>query len=204
MNHYKHRPAPISWAWAIHNNDQILGVLTVGKPVAWSTCAGLVGEKKNPTGGRQKDVYELNRLWIDDSLPKNTESQFVGWCLRKLRKERPRIILVSYADTAQKNPKGQAHRGVVYQATNWLYTGTSASFKDKTYSWFQDYRSVPLTLRGPNNKGRRLWPPLVNPSTGQLEKAVLIERSKKHRYVWFSDPEDQKLLHWPILPYPRV
>jgi hypothetical protein len=83
---------------------------------------GLVGEKyaqfKNPES-RAKDVYELNRLWLDDSLPRNSESRFIGWCLRELRRKQPRVILVSYADSKE------GHVGYVYQSTNWVYTGTT-------------------------------------------------------------------------------
>ena len=218
-HHYKHRPAPISWAWGIEIEDKILGVLTIGKPVAWSTCAGLVGEAKQAQDGegyissgkpcdrgRQWDVFELNRLWVDDSLPANTESKFIGWCLRAVRKERKGIILVSYADTSRTNVTGLAHVGYVYQATNWIYTGTGLLIKDKGYSWFKDYRSVPNSLRGePDPKtGRRPWPPRINPVTGQLEKATFTTRSRKHRYVWFSHPADRSLLKWEVLPYPKA
>src|SRR5208337_2424806 len=105
----------------------------------------LVGEKyeqfHDPTS-RTKDVYELNRLWVDDSMPRNTESQFIGWVLRFLRKQYPSLILLSCADSVQK------HVGYVYQATNWLYVGPTTAFTDIVVSGFGDYRSVPQNLRG--------------------------------------------------------
>ena len=41
-------------------------------------------------------------------------------CIRELKKDFPEIkLIVSYADTQQK------HLGIIYQATNWIYTGVS-------------------------------------------------------------------------------
>lgn len=145
-HHYAHRKAPISWAWAIKNGEKTEGVLTIGKPQTYSTQASLVGEKftRQPTPqNRFVDVYELNRLWLSDALPKCTESRFVGWCLRELRKIRPTTILVSYADSAY------GHIGIVYQATNWLYTGCSLPFNDICCEGSgKDYRSEQHKLRG--------------------------------------------------------
>jgi len=144
--HYAHRQAPITWAWGVEVAGKVLGVLTIGKPCTWSTKVGVVGETKsdleNPNA-RCHDVFELNRLWLHDSLPRNTESQFIGWCLRQVRKLHPGIILVSYTDGEQ------GHVGVVYQATNWLYLGASTKFNDIIPEGIDcDYRSVAEEIRG--------------------------------------------------------
>src|SRR5208283_3881306 len=107
-----------------------------------------------------------NRLWLDDDLPCNSESQFVGFCLRELRKIHRQMILVSYADTNPSSGAPRGHLGIIYQATNWIYTGTSKPFADKV-------------------RGQK------------------IERSTKHRYVFFLNAADKKLLHWQTLPYPK-
>lgn len=145
--HYLHRRCPISWAFGIEYDNKIVGVLTVGKPVAWSAMSGIVGEKyeqfHDPTS-RTKDVFELNRLWVDDCMPRNTESRFIGWVLRFLRKARPSLILFSCADGVRN------HVGYIYQATNWMYAGTTTRFTDIVVEGFSDYRSVPQELRGGN------------------------------------------------------
>jgi hypothetical protein len=66
-------------------------------------------------------VYELNRFWLKDGLPKNTASFFMSACLRDL----DNIILVSYADS------GMNHTGYIYQASNWIYTGKTKQRTDK-------------------------------------------------------------------------
>jgi hypothetical protein len=181
-NHYLHRACPISHSWGIRLSDsdfftdnEAFGCLTIGKLCSWSTCCGLVGEKKDhldKPAARNHDVYELNRLWLSDSLPAHTESRFIGWCLRELKKTRPNIILVSYADTAHD------HVGVVYQATNWIYTGLSVPFNDL----------ASYELNHPAQYKR-------SDHTG--------ERSRKHRYVWFANPADRPLLKWNVQPYPK-
>ena len=58
-------------------------------------------------------MLELNRLWVSDELPRNTESWFVSRALRAL----PPRIIVSYAD-----PKF-GHYGYIYRALNFNYAG---------------------------------------------------------------------------------
>jgi hypothetical protein len=135
-------------------------VLTVGRPASRTVCEGVCG------ADRAADVFELNRLWLHECLPCNSESQFVGFCLRELRKENRHMILVSYADTKPSEGATQGHLGIVYMATNWHYTGTSTPFADKV-------------------RGQK------------------VERSTKHRYVFFLNAADRKLLQWEVRPYPK-
>ena len=192
-HHYLHRKCPISWTWGVKVGDKILGVLTIGKPCSWSATCGLVGEKlrqmQEDPASRSRDVFELNRLWLDDSLPKNSESRFIGWCLRQLKSLKPNVILLSYADT------GFGHTGVVYQATGWTYAGTSAPFRDITLKGFADYRSVPMELRGEKIGNKRAW--------ARDPNAIRKERTIKHRYVWFANTNDRGLLKWTPRPYPK-
>ena len=197
-HHYLHCKCPISWAWGIEVGGKILGVLTVGKPCSWSATCGVVGEKyadMQDPAARSKNVYELNRLWVCDSLPRNTESQFIGWCLRQLRKIQPNIILISYADGLRKNANGLSHVGYVYQATNWIYTSTSAPFTDITFAGYSDCRSVPMEKRRVKIKNKHAW--AGNPD------AIRTTRSPKHRYVWFANKADESLLAWGKAPYPK-
>jgi hypothetical protein len=123
--HYLHRPCPISWAWGIVIDEKLRGVLTVGRPCSRTVCEGVCGSN------RAADVFELNRLWLHETLPCNSESQFIGWCLRELRKINRNMILVSYADTKPSEGAPKGHLGIIYQSTNWVFTGVSAPFADK-------------------------------------------------------------------------
>ena len=58
-------------------------------------------------------MLELNRLWLDDALPKNSESWFVSRTLKMI----PSRIVVSYADPLW------GHVGYIYRALNFHYAG---------------------------------------------------------------------------------
>ena len=114
--HYSGRIPSISYAYGCYNDDNLVGVLTVGKPASHSLCIGVCGVEFS------KNVYELNRLCVDGDLGIPL-SKFVAKCLRDLSKHN--IILVSYSDTAMN------HHGYIYQATNFIYTGVTKQRTDK-------------------------------------------------------------------------
>ena len=126
--HYAKRIPSISFSFGLYDSTNILqGVCTIGKPPSPSLCDGVCGKENS------KYVYELNRLCVNEGLPKNTLSMFVGKILTLL----PKMILVSYADTSQN------HNGYIYQATNWVYTGatkqrTDIGHEDGTHSRHYD------------------------------------------------------------------
>lgn len=105
-HHYLHRRPPISYAFGLFDGDRIAGVVTYGVPASrhlqMSAC---------PTDPSL--VLELNRLWVEDAQPRNTESEFVARTLRLL----PPRIIVSYADPVH------GHVGYVYRALSWRYAG---------------------------------------------------------------------------------
>lgn len=156
-NHYLHRKSPATWCFGAYFERELLGVCVIGKPASYTATKGVCGENK------KSDVYELNRLWLDDVCPKNSESRFIGWVLRQLPKG---TVLISYADTDQN------HIGIIYRATNWVYTGLS------------DKHTIPVG----NTHPRHL-------ATGGKNYK---ERSRKHRYVYFTDTKDKELLRWNI------
>lgn len=106
-HHYLHRRTGISHAIGLREDDgDVLGVVTFGCPpsrhLQISACKT-----------RPDLVVELNRLWIDDVMPRNTESWFLSRALKLL----PPLVVVSYADTKHD------HYGHVYRASNFFYAG---------------------------------------------------------------------------------
>lgn len=104
--HYMHRKPVVSHAFGLFDSEDLVGVCSFGTPASRHLQAGAY--PSDP--GR---VMELNRLWVHDAMPKNTESWFVSRCLRDL----PSYMVVSYADTAA------GHTGYVYRALNFRYAG---------------------------------------------------------------------------------
>ena len=106
QHHYLHRRPPISDAYGIDDAGDIVGVVTFGTPASRHL-------QKSACPSDPSKVTELNRLWVHDDMPRNTESWFVARALRRLA---PRIV-VSYADTAH------GHVGFIYRALNFHYAG---------------------------------------------------------------------------------
>lgn len=104
-HHYMHRAPTISHAFGLVDGD-LLGVCTFGIPASRHLQMGVWPECPDR-------VIELNRLWVHDSEPRNTESWFVSRCLREL----PPLVVVSYADTSV------GHFGYIYRALSWRYAG---------------------------------------------------------------------------------
>jgi len=67
-----------------------------------------------------KKFLEFARLWVDDRCPRNTESRFVGYCLRYLATQYPDYEgVVTWADPQQ------GHDGTLYKACNFVFDGYS-------------------------------------------------------------------------------
>lgn len=70
-------------------------------------------------GTRQDEYLELNRIWLDDVCPRNTESQAISYAIKYIRRACPTVAWVqSFAD------ERCGGLGVVYQASNFLYCGS--------------------------------------------------------------------------------
>lgn len=185
--HYARRMCSISYSFGLFFDGILNGVLTIGKPASNALCVGVCGKENSSF------VYELNRLCVNDNLPKNTLSFFVSQCLKKL----PKMILVSYADTSMN------HNGYIYQATNWLYTGLSAKRPDWKIKGKEHLHSYTIAdeFRGKKNRID-----LIKKKYGN--KFYTIDRPRKHRYIYFlGSKKDKKLfkksLNYQVLSYPK-
>jgi len=114
QKHYAKRVPNIMYAFGLYKLNNLVGVMTYGKPASNSLCIGVCGKDN------AKYVIELNRLCLLDNN-RNEASYFIGKSLKLLLK--PKIV-VSYADTSMN------HNGYIYQATNFIYTGLSAKRTD--------------------------------------------------------------------------
>lgn len=106
-HHYLHRRPPITHAFGLFDGEhRIGGVVTFGTPASRHLQMGAC--PSDPSR-----VVELNRLWVDDAWPRNSESWFVSRALKML----PPLIVVSYADPVH------GHLGYIYRALNFNYAG---------------------------------------------------------------------------------
>jgi len=153
--HYAKRMPSISFAYGLYHYDELVGMVSYGTPASPFLCKGICGEE------HKHNVIELNRLVLKDNLP-NQASFLVSRSLKLLPK--PKVV-VSYADTAQD------HAGIIYQACNFLFTGTTKARTDMASA---DGKHSRHHLGDRQNR---------------------INRSAKHRYVYFiGSKKDKKTL----------
>jgi len=106
-HHYLHRRPPNAHSFGLVDLEgMVLGAVIFGTPASRHLQMGACPSDPSL-------VIELNRLWVDDACPRNSESFFVSRALKQL----PPLIVVSYADTAWQ------HVGTIYRALNFHYAG---------------------------------------------------------------------------------
>ena len=183
--HYLKRLPPMSYCYGLYDKDLFLvGVASYGRPAAHGVVKGAFG------GKFMENFLELNRLIINDNLPKNILSFFLSNTLNLLPK--PQAI-VSYADTSQ------GHHGYIYQATNWIYTGLSAKRKDYKLKGVHNIHSTSLLDR----EGRHMTKGKVAQMREKYGDDLYTEdRPRKHRYFYFLGTRKQKLAYKDSLAYP--
>lgn len=182
-NHYMHRVCPCSKAFKLTDGDEIVGVVTYGVPCSSTLLRGICGDEE------MHNIYELNRLWVRDDVPRNGESFLVGNTLKRLDKE----IIVSFSDTSV------GHVGYIYQASNFLYLGMSADFVDVRVKGYEGQHHATFA--------HGMTKEQIIEKFG-AENVYLVERPKKHRYVYFNASKKRRKeltekLRYPILPYPK-
>lgn len=107
-------------------------------------------------------VLSLSRLAVLPGVPKNAASFLIAGCLPFLPERYG--VLLTFADEAQ------GHVGGIYQATNWQYGGVT--------------RSRPVWRRGGRLVSPKRGPRTLSASQMVEEGAVLVSRSRMHRYVF--------------------
>lgn len=183
VNKHYSRRAPIFWAgFGLVIDGMIEGVVVYGQP----------SPPIQRYAFRERDfrLYELSRLVIQTGA-RNAASFLVGRSLRML--DKPSAV-VSYADSEW------GHAGIVYQATNWLYTGATVSHD---HSYIMDGKRVhPMTLRDQGITDPKRWA-----KENGIETAPPM---KKHRYFYLNGNKRQcrdmlERLKYPVVPeYPKL
>lgn len=177
QKHYSHR-TPIFWAgFGLVEGGNLVGVCVYGQPSP--------PIQKHAFTERNFRLYELTRLVVQTKT-KNASSFLISNSLKML----PEIpcAVISYADMEQN------HCGIVYQATNWTYTGATKSH-DKAYI-VDGKRTHPMTLR---DRG------ITDPTRWAKENGIeMVKPMDKHRYFTFVGNKKQKHYMKKLLAYQIV
>lgn len=113
-----------SYCFKLIYNNEIIGAMIFGK-------LAMKGVWKKYCDDENK-LIELRRLCCIDDTPKNTESYFIGKCLKWLKNNTDIEYIISYADMDYN------HKGIIYKATNFDYIGKTKKgrrivYNDKLY-----------------------------------------------------------------------
>ena len=182
-NHYSRRVVNNSYIHlGVFLNGAMAGVLQFGYMLN-PACAGKV-----VAGTVQGQYLELNRMYLSDEAPRNSESRAISYAIKYIRRASPSVAWIqSYAD------ERCGGLGVVYQAANFLYLG---SHKTQFYELDGDtYHEMLITT---HKKG----------GTRGLFLRENIHRATKRslrqfRYIFFLKTDWIKRLRMRVKSYPK-
>lgn len=181
--HYSRRIVANSYVHlGIYQEGQCIGVMQFGYALNPRGIGRIVA-------GTQVDEYlELNRMWLDDIAPRNSESQAIAYAVRFIRRACPKVRWIqSFAD------ERCGRWGVVYQAANFLYLGSHM-----TEFWELDgetYHRMLLTAHGKCGvRGVHL--------KANLHRAT-CRRLRQFRYIYFIQRKYLRDLRLRPQPYPK-
>ena len=111
-------------------------------------------------------TWELARLWLDDSIPKNAETYLIARAVRYIRRNHQAVkALVSYADPSA------GHAGTIYRAANWTADGrTDQERKTPRFDYADADTGKRYSRRGHVPAGVGI---------------IRIPRVSKHRFVYY-------------------
>lgn len=182
--HYSRRLGIFWEGFGLFIGGELRGVVCYGQPSA--------PIQKHAFRDRDFRLYELTRLVLDTGV-ENGASTLISHSLRLLSAQP--CAVVSYADSAH------GHCGIVYQATNWLYTGATKAH-DSLY-----------LIDGVPTHAMSIIDRFGVTDPGRWAKENNIERIKpgeKHRYFTFVGDKRaratmRKKLAYQVIPaYPKV
>lgn len=181
--HYSKRVVNNSYVHlGVYHQGQFRGVLQFG----YALNPHLAG--KVVDGTKVGEYLELNRMWLDDACPRNTESQAISFAVKYIRRACPTVAWVqSFAD------ERCGGLGVVYQASNFLYCGSHlTTFWHLDGDWFHV-----LMLTAHRKQGGRAQFLREN-----LSRATR-HQFRQFRYVLFLKHPWRKRLRLSVQPYPK-
>jgi hypothetical protein len=163
---------------------EIMGVLQFGYAMNPASQASVVADTE------MDEYLELNRMWLEDALPRNSESRAIASAIKVIRASYPKIKWIqSFAD--ERCRLG----GVVYQACNFRYYGEhTATF------WELDgevYHNTLMTAK--NGKQGKIGDYLQS----RKEDATPHEL-RQFRYIFFMKPRFAKKCLHKEQPFPKI
>lgn len=183
-NHYSRKFYSASYIhFGVFIEGELVGVLQFGYAMNPASQASVVSETAID------EYLELNRMWLDDCAPRNSESRAISYALKIIRAAYPKIKWIqSFAD--ERCGLG----GIVYQACNFRYCGEHvATFWELNGEVFHNS----LMTRDPK----------LSKSAARLQadaKSAISYELRQFRYIYFMKPRFAKNCLYTGKPYPKI
>ena len=184
-NHYSHKIYNATYIHlGVFINNELMGVLQYGYAMNPASQEGIVGNT-------QIDEYlELNRMWLDDKCPRNSESRAISYSIKYIKKKFKGKIkwIQSFAD------ERCGCFGIVYQAANFKYYG-----EHKSDFWELDgvvYHNIQMTV----SKGTKRYTKEVEHLQKNKHRATRMNL-RQFRYLFFIDKKWEKYCKLKQLPF---
>lgn len=184
QNHYSHTAVNNSFVHlGLYLGGVLEGVLQFGYALNPVRIGHIV---KDTVVG---EYLELNRMWLSDNAPRNSESKAVSYAIKYIKKVIPSIAWIqSFADERCRTG------GVVYQACNFMYCG---SHNSEFYELDgETYHKLLHTAH--KDKGKRGI--YLRDNFHRAMKCSL----RQFRYIYFIKRNWQHRLLFEVLPYPKL
>lgn len=173
-NHYSKKVYNATYIHlGVFMNDDFVGVLQYGYAMNPASCGSVV------EGTEMNQYLELNRMWLSDTAPRNSESKALSYSFKYIRGKFPKIKWIqSFAD------ERCGGFGIVYQACSFSFYGEhTSSF------WELDGETFHNSIKTSEKAGPRGYKLLNDP-----ENADRIQHHtlRQFRYIKFLDQRWKK------------
>jgi len=174
-NHYSKKVYNATYIHlGVFMNDQFVGVLQYGYAMNPASCGSVV------EGTEMNQYLELNRMWLDDSAPRNSESRALSYSFKFIRGKFPKIKWIqSFAD------ERCGGFGIVYQAASFNFYGEHTS--DFWEYKGEVFHNIQMTIK-PDNKR---YSGVVRELQENKDKATKMTL-RQFRYIKFLDQRWKK------------
>jgi len=185
-NHYSHKIYNASYIHlGVFMQDEFVGVLQFGYAMNPASAGSVVADT-------EIDEYlELNRMWLDDKAPKNSESKAISYAIKVIKRAYPKIKWIqSFAD------ERCGKFGIVYQASNFKYYGEHESD-------FWEYKGIVYhNIQMTVSPGTRRYSREVAELQQNKDKAKRLHL-RQFRYIFFIDKKSESKARLQQKPYEK-
>ena len=169
----------------IFNHRHLIGVMQWGYALNPNSGKRVVRDTSN------REYLELNRLWIHDRMPRNTESRAISYALKYIKAAYP---LVQWVQSFADERCGGA--GIVYQACSFEFIGShDTTFYELDGEWYHEINRTAIKRSGLRGEYLRK----------NIDRAI-THKFKQYRYIRFLQKSARKRLNtklFSVKPYPK-